>query len=41
MRESLLFILKKMIYNVAVFSANSASQLGMYQPECPKELKKK
>lgn len=41
MKKSILYILKKIILAVALFSANSVSQLGMYQVACPKELKNK
>ncbi len=41
MSEIFFSVIKKMILAVALFSANSISQLGMYQLKCPKELNKK
>ena len=40
MKEKILKLIQSFVLNVAVFSANTPSQGGMYQPESPKRLKK-
>lgn len=36
--QSITYSLTKIIKQIAFFSANSLSMIGMYEPDCPKEL---
>lgn len=41
MKKKILRFFQLTLLAIAVFAANTPSQIGMYQPKCPKELKNK